>query len=131
MARFEGGVLRVGVVESPPWTITRGGEPEGIEPGLVRAFAAEHHARVEWRPGGQSALGEQLEKRELELLIGGIDAKDPLAAKAGATQPYLTIGKQKHIMLVGPGENRLLLALDRFLAGHKSEASRLARDAGQ
>jgi hypothetical protein len=50
LERVRGGgtPLRVGVSEHDPWVRLDGGEPGGIEPELVRRFAATIDARIEW-----------------------------------------------------------------------------------
>jgi polar amino acid transport system substrate-binding protein len=108
--------LRVGVSENPPWTNTTDTEPTGREPDLVRRFAAANNARVLWTRGSESALVRSLEEGELDLVIGGFDAKTQWAATAGPTQPFAKDADgKKHRFLAAPGENRFVLSLDRFL----------------
>jgi ABC-type amino acid transport substrate-binding protein len=127
--RVQNGVLRVGVSEHAPWVLSGTGEPQGIEPALVRAFAAEQHARVQWVRNGETPLLKALEARELDLVVGGIGSDTPWAGKLGLTRPYVEDGKDKRVWLTAPGENRWLLRLDRFLAAHRAEAAaRLAAE---
>ena len=91
LERVRGGTLRVGVVHNPPWaSLPRPGEAAGVEARLVRALAAEMGARVEWVPGGASALRGELEHRQLDLVIGGLSAADPWGPKLAFTRPYYT-----------------------------------------
>ena len=108
--------LRVGVSDNPPWTDASHPEPSGIEPNLVRRFAASAGARVLWSEGSESALVKSLKDNDLDVVIGGFDAKTQWSSVAGATQPFAkdSDGK-KHIFLAAPGENRFILSLDRFL----------------
>ena len=91
LARVEGGVLRVGVVDNPPWaSVPASGEAAGVEPRLVRVLAAELGAGVEWVPGGESELLAALEHHSLDLVIGGLSAASPWGPKLGFSRPYYT-----------------------------------------
>jgi polar amino acid transport system substrate-binding protein len=116
--------LRVGISDSPPWTLARGEPPGGVEPDLVRGFARQMGAQVLWRRGSESSLVHSLEEHELDLVTGGFDKKTQWSSKAGVSQPFAkdADGKQ-HVILVAPGENGLVLALDRFLTGQRDHQS--------
>jgi polar amino acid transport system substrate-binding protein len=141
--RVSGGTLRAGISHNPPWTETgtgtgptsTGPEPAatgakpagiGIAPGgteaeLVRAFAAEHNARVEWVSGGESNLVRQLERGELDLVVGGLTKDSPWSKHAALTRPYLETSnaqgdKEQHVMAARMGENAFLVELERFLS---------------
>ncbi|WP_262107884.1 transporter substrate-binding domain-containing protein [Arthrobacter sp. Marseille-P9274] len=141
--RVSGGTLRAGISHNPPWTETGTGTgptstgPEtadtgtkpagtGIAPGgteaeLVRAFAAEHNARVEWVSGGESNLVRQLERGELDLVVGGLTKDSPWSKHAALTRPYLETSnaqgdKEQHVMAARMGENAFLVELERFLS---------------
>jgi polar amino acid transport system substrate-binding protein len=86
-------VLRVGVTENPPWVRFRGEEVEGIEPDLIRAFAGELGAQVQWVRNGETPLLEALEKRELDIVAGGITSSSPWSSQLGMTQTYLRAKK--------------------------------------
>ena len=91
LARVEGGVIRVGVVDNPPWaSLSASGEAAGVEPLLVRVLAAELGARVEWVPGGESELLAALEHHNLDLVVGGLSAASPWKPKLGLSRPYYT-----------------------------------------
>jgi ABC-type amino acid transport substrate-binding protein len=111
--------LRVGVTDNDPWVSAQDAEPRGIEPDLVRQFAARIGAHVLWSRGSETALAQQLKNHELDLAVGGFDAKTPWKSIAGVSQPFAeTSDKKKHIFLAAPGENRFILTLDTFLAEH-------------
>jgi ABC-type amino acid transport substrate-binding protein len=113
-------VIRVGVTDDPPWTAVSDGEPEGIEPRSVQAFAESLNAKVVWMRGSETGLVHALKSHELDLVIGGFEEKTAWASTAGLTQPFAKgPDKRPHVMLAPPGENGFILALDRFLAGHK------------
>jgi ABC-type amino acid transport substrate-binding protein len=109
-------VLRVGVTDNPPWTQAQSVEPGGVEPTLVREFARQEGAKIEWTRGSEARLAESLKHHDLDLAVGGFDAKTPWKSIAGVTQPFAeTPDKKKHVFLVAPGENRFILTLDTFL----------------
>jgi polar amino acid transport system substrate-binding protein len=128
----ENRVLRVGVSENPPSVAFAGARPMGVEPELVREFATQQHAKIEWVRNGETPLLEALDHDQLDLAIGGFDSGTPWAEKLGATRPFAEAHGKKHIWLTAAGENQFLLRLDRFLAAHKDEAStRLAQEAAE
>jgi polar amino acid transport system substrate-binding protein len=84
----QGGRLRVGLVEHPPWVIRTEGEPVGAEVELVRRFAAELGATPEWHWGGEQQHLEALEHYQLDLVVGGMTDETPWAKYVGLTSPY-------------------------------------------
>jgi len=116
--------LRVGVTDSPPWVDAKSAEPKGIEPDLVRAFASQTGAKVAWSQGSETQLVKSLHDGELDLVIGGFDKKTQWGSTAGVSQPYAEDADgKKRVMLAVPGENRFILALDKFLTAHMRAAS--------
>jgi polar amino acid transport system substrate-binding protein len=121
MDRVRGGVLRVGASHNPPWVqITEGSDPSGIEPDLVRSFAQNLGATIEWQPGGEEALMTDLEHRRLDLVIGGLTAQSPWTDKAAISKPFAEERNEygeteKHVMAAPLGENAFLLELEKFL----------------
>lgn len=96
--RVRGGVLRVGVIEAPPWAAVEGGEVRGVEVALVEQMAGEMGARVRWVPGGESALLGALEQFELDLVVGGLDDDSPWEPRVALTRPYY----ESEILVGGP-----------------------------
>jgi polar amino acid transport system substrate-binding protein len=88
--RVSGGTLRVGVTESDPWTRLDGEQPAGVEVELVRRFAGELGATVQWVQGSEADLIAALEVRELDLVVGGLTADTPWQAKAAITRSFAT-----------------------------------------
>jgi polar amino acid transport system substrate-binding protein len=127
LQRVRGGTMRVGLVENPPWVVRQGDEPAGIEPELVRQFAAELRATPEWHWGGEQAQMEALEKYELDLLLGGITRKTPWKSDVGLTSGYF----EEHAFATAPGENGWIKKLDEFLHRHQGEIERSLRKAQQ
>ena len=63
--------MRVGVSESDPWVELRSGisEPSGgAEVELVRRFARDLGARIEWVPGSEEELVDAMKRGSLDLL---------------------------------------------------------------
>ena len=56
----QGGILRVGLVERPPWVIGTNGEPAGAEVEIIRRFANEPGAKPEWHWGSEQEHMEAL-----------------------------------------------------------------------
>ncbi len=115
------GTMRVGVTENQKWVqIGEGAEPQGVEPDLLRDFASQLNADIEWHQGSEHELVDDLKHGELDVVIGGISAKTPWTTHAGLSRPYVKTkdgrGKTvKHVMLAPLGENAFILSLDKFL----------------
>ena len=88
LGRVQGGRLRVGLVEHPPWVVRTEGEPAGAEVELVRRFAAELNATPEWHWGGEQRQMEALERFELDLVVGGVTDSTPWGKYVGLTGPF-------------------------------------------
>jgi ABC-type amino acid transport substrate-binding protein len=115
--RIEGGVLRVGVSNNPPWVSQNGAEFGGIEPDIVRGLASRVHAKTVWTIGSETRLVPALERGDLDLVIGGFPSDSPWASTVAVTRPYAESSGVKHVLLAPPGENHWLLTLDTFIAG--------------
>ncbi|HEX2026102.1 MAG TPA: transporter substrate-binding domain-containing protein, partial [Actinomycetota bacterium] len=89
--RVEGGRMRVGIADLPPWTILGDGEPRGVEVELVEGFARSLGAEIEWTAGAPADLLTALEGREVDLVVGGFTDDDPWAQQVTFTQPYARI----------------------------------------
>ena len=118
--RIEGGTLRAGATEQPPWgDVHDAGEPTGSEPEMVEEFAEQLDARVEWTTGSEADLLTALERGELDLVVGGFLDDTPWTDRGAVTRPYTEReteeGPQKHVMIVRMGENALLTELETFL----------------
>ncbi len=122
LERARGGVLRVGVSHNPPYTVVREGrDPSGSEVDLVTEFAGVLGSRPEWHVAGEGELARRLHHGEIDVLVGGLMEESPLADEIAFTRSYATVtdtrGKeQKLVLAVRPGENALLVALEKFLA---------------
>jgi polar amino acid transport system substrate-binding protein len=88
--RVRGGTLRVGVTPAEPFVILAdASEPQGVEPELVRQFASQLDAEIEWVPGSESALVAALHGRQLDLVIAGLTRRSPWQTEVTLTRPYL------------------------------------------
>jgi len=139
------GVMRVGVTEHPPW-VERGpdGAAAGLEVRLVLELARRNGARVEWTWGQLEALFAGLLERELDLVVGGIDADSPWKERIGLTEPWRTRSEgsgvpstslqrarypSQVVLAVPAGENRWLGEVDR--AAHQFALDLAQSNAGQ
>jgi len=87
--RVRGGLMRVGVIENPPWASMAEGVPRGVEVELARRFAAGYRAEVRWIEGTEAELVESLVAREIDLVIGGLESTTPYVSEVGLTRPYI------------------------------------------
>jgi polar amino acid transport system substrate-binding protein len=87
--RVQGGELRVGVVEDPPWVALGTGDPSGVEPELIREFAAEQDAEIVWVEGTLDELTAAMRGFQIDVLIGGLTRASPYATEVALTRPYV------------------------------------------
>jgi polar amino acid transport system substrate-binding protein len=130
LRRVQGGVVRVGIVDNPPWVIAAAGEPAGVEPAIVKALAAELGAQVQWTRASEHDLMRGLHTRGLDLAIGGFDAKLPWVEEAALTRPYYRDDRQ-HVFAVPPGENAWMVRVETVLHAHEADVGRLIAEAAR
>lgn len=114
--------MRVGITHNPPWTIVDD-QPAGVEVDLVERLADELGATVEWSEGSEEEIFGSLEKRDVDLVIGGITADNPFSALA----TFTTVYHGKHVMAVPFGENGWLVTVEKFLVEQGDIASLLEK----
>lgn len=120
-AALERGALRVGVQANPPWVeLSNPQAPAGLEADLVIDYAEQLGIGVEWYAAGVEQQIEALTHYQLDLVIGGFSAAHPWQAEVGQTftyfhEPRMSGARGKHVILTAPGENALLMSLERFL----------------
>jgi ABC-type amino acid transport substrate-binding protein len=85
-----GGTMRVGVTEHEPWVLLEGSEPTGVEVEIVKVFAEQLDADIEWIEGSEEELADAVEMRTIDLAIGGFTSRNMWASKMTLTHPYLT-----------------------------------------
>ena len=88
--RVTGGTMRVGVTSAEPWVTIEGGSYDGVEVELVRRFARELGAEIEWTTGSEEELIGALHERKLDLVIGGLTKKSPWKKQVSLTRPYIS-----------------------------------------
>src|SRR5215218_8892907 len=89
LAHVRGGVIRVGLVANQPWVIDRGDTVAGIEGELVSTVARSVGARIEWVRMAEFDLIRALQRRELQIVIGGFDDGVSWGRTVALTRPYL------------------------------------------
>jgi polar amino acid transport system substrate-binding protein len=87
--RVQGGTMRVGVIEDPPWVTLESRQPGGVEPELIRRFATELNAKIEWVEGSESELVEAMRGFQLDILVGGLTRGSPWQKHVALTRPYI------------------------------------------
>lgn len=108
------GVLTVGVSRDGATSTAL----EAHEKQLVETLARRLRARIEWRPNNAHALLQDLQERRLPLVAASVSCDSPFAQHVGLSKPYVTDGplQKDYCLAVAPGENRLLLLVDRIIA---------------
>jgi ABC-type amino acid transport substrate-binding protein len=82
--------LRVGWSGAAPWVrATAAGEPAGIEPDVLRSWAASRGIRIQWIEAGEAQLVEGLNENSLDVALAGFTTSAPHGGLIGMTQPYL------------------------------------------
>ncbi|MGP9709497.1 transporter substrate-binding domain-containing protein [Brachybacterium sp. AOP24-D1-21] len=125
--RVTGGELRVGIAENPPWTeVAPDGAVSGSEVDLLSDYAETIDAEIRWVPGGENVLAAEMKEGNLDLVVGGLASDVPWTSEIALTRPYTTTqgpdGKPVDIVMgVRPGENALLVDLERYLAERGGE----------
>lgn len=121
------GELRVGIAENAPWTeVAPDGSVSGTEVELLNDYAETIDAEIRWIPGGENVLAAEMKEGNLDLVIGGLASDVPWTSEIALTRPYATAqgpdGKPVDIVMgVRPGENALLVDLERYLAERAGE----------
>jgi polar amino acid transport system substrate-binding protein len=123
--RASDGNLVVGVSEHLPWVNVDDdtGEVTGIEADLLNSFARSINAEIEWHPGPESVLAEQIRDGEVDIVVGGLTTSAPWSSHMALTRSYATVEEENMVMGVRLGENELLVALERHLAREHGEIS--------
>lgn len=131
--RARNGTLTVGVTVAAPWVTATAGvsgaagapgadanaEPGGVEAELVASFAAAIGAEVEWVWGGAEENLARLERGELDIVAAGVTTGSPWKGRVALTRPHTEVDGSRHVLAAAPGENALLVALDRHIRRRK------------
>ena len=120
-------MLRVGVSENPPWTdVAADGAVSGSEVDLLEAYAETIDAEIRWVSAGENTLAAEMVEGNIDLVIGGLASDVPWTSQIALTRPYTSTegpdGKSVDIVMgVRPGENALMVDLERYLAEQGGE----------
>lgn len=121
--RVRGGTLHVGVMPHDPWVRIDGKHVAGLEAALVQSLADELGATVQWYPGGETNLFEQLRRFELDLVIGGLTTRSLWSSKVAMSKPIRIATeqgrKQSYVWAMPSGENAWVMHVDAYLALQK------------
>jgi polar amino acid transport system substrate-binding protein len=100
--RVSGGSMRVGVTQADPWVRLEGDQPSGgVEVELVRRFARDLDAQVEWVDGSEEELVNAAKEGSLDLVITGMTKKSRWKKDVTFTRPYV---ETKAVIGVPPAE---------------------------
>ena len=119
LERARAGTLRVGAVEAPPLVRRRGDEAIGPEADLLRAFAESIGARIEWRWEPLDEHMRALQAFEIDVVAAGLTTESPWASEVGFTRPWREDGDVRRVIAVAPGENAMLVALERVIVARR------------
>ena len=109
LERARGGELRVGVAQ-------------GVTPAeqeVVARLAASLEARVAWELGGAPDLLGRLERRELDIVIAGLEPKTPWKGRVALSRPLRDGEGRERVVATSPGENALLVAVERVIGARR------------
>jgi polar amino acid transport system substrate-binding protein len=85
--RVRGGDLVVAWTLSEPWVA---GEGEGLEADLVEQLAAELDAEITWVEMPESEMVEALERKTVDIAIGGLTSSALIKTKVSLTRSYVS-----------------------------------------
>lgn len=114
--KASGTALAVGFSPVPPWVVEENGKAGGIEGELVKNFADSKGFKIVWYEDSEHVLMKKLEDKELHIVIAGLSKDTPWKKqKIGLTMPYYKNKREKRVMAIQQGENRLLMYLEQYL----------------
>ncbi|HLP74317.1 MAG TPA: transporter substrate-binding domain-containing protein [Bacteroidales bacterium] len=118
--------LKVGYAVNPPWVMVSGDSVYGIEVELVRKFAEANGMKIIWKNGPEQVILKGLKKKQFHIVISGLTMDSPWKKeKIGLTRPYFRNEKEKHVIAILQGENRLLYNLEKHLFSNKDSINAL------
>ena len=125
LERATSGTLRVGATEAPPWLVREAdASASGPEAELIEAFARSIDAQIEWRWCYDDAHLHRLERYELDLAAGGLRADSPWKTRVTLTRPWRVDDEMERVLAVPPGENGMLVALERLIESRRHASRR-------
>ena len=88
---------------------------------IIEKVAKELGATVLWREGNALDLMREVEERELPVAAATVRDDSPFASRVGLSKPFFEEGETKFCIAVAPGENELLLRIDRAIEASKGK----------
>lgn len=119
------GTLLVGYTINPPWVFETENGLDGIEVHIIKDFAKTINANINWIKKNEQSLLDDLQHRNLHLVISGLTTTSPWRKRVGMTKSYIWHGSQKYTLAVPPGEIRFLFEIEKFLDNYKKEIKEL------
>jgi polar amino acid transport system substrate-binding protein len=122
--RVTGGTLRVGMVTAENAAVPGHAAMARADRDLVEGLARDLRASPVWTHASTEALFLALERREIDLVAGGVYADTPWAGRIGLSNPvgpHAGEPDAERLLAVPPGENRWLLAINRFIARRETK----------
>jgi polar amino acid transport system substrate-binding protein len=119
LERVTGGTLRVGMVAAENAAAPGHASMARADRELVDGLAREVRANPVWTHASTEALFLALERRELDLVAGGVYGDTPWAGRIGLSNPIGPHAGEpdgERRLAVPAGENRWLLTINRFIA---------------
>lgn len=117
--RVTGGTLRVGMVAAESTAMAGHAAMARADRDLIEGLAREVRASPVWTHASAEALFLALERREIDLVAGGVYGDTPWAGRIGLSNPvgpHAGEPDAERRLAVPPGENRWLLTINRFIA---------------
>lgn len=113
------GVMRVGVSHDPHFVVMRAdGTPEGREVEVLETYARTLDARIVWIEAGTHDLMAQLERFQIDAVVGGGGHDTPWDERVAFSRPYLVTAPsevpESRRLALPPGENAWAMAFDRY-----------------
>ena len=103
--------LKVGLLHAPPYVDLLSHELLGSEVALIQSFVKNRKIKgVAFIFFNTQEGFKALENKKIDLLLGGMKKNMPFK-KVGYTRPF----GQNRVIAISPGENRLLVELERYI----------------
>lgn len=83
--------LFAGITENPPYVSLRDSAPEGFEVDMIKAFAEELNAEVQWVKGSEEQIMRLLEDNQVQICAGGFSSESLWKKHVYFAQPHDTL----------------------------------------
>lgn len=110
----------VGFTVNPPWILENNGMADGVEAEIIKGFARANDMKILWQHGSEQEMLKKLENKQLHAVLAGLTSDTPWKSrKIGLTRPYYKMKKEKRVIAIQQGENRLLYNLESYFLKNK------------